>query len=198
MRRSLVLAVALLFCAGASARADFVPWSYSFSASPLTLPSDDGTASVVITPTSAVTNGLDNKDNVVAASFWANGPATAAFTGKEYDLTMHLTDGASKATGDLTFKGTLSGTTFDLSNPLTPPTNSLVLGGNSYTVTVGAFAPPAPGVSGTIRADVLVVAGSGQPEPPATVPEPGSFVLMGLGLSALGARCWRRRRTARA
>jgi hypothetical protein len=106
MKRFLVLAlvaVPALLVAGAPARADFIPWAYSFSASPNPVTSDNGSASVTFAPTSG--NESLSFNNLLAANLSALGPANAAFTGRGYTMTLHLTDLASSASADLKWAG---------------------------------------------------------------------------------------------
>ena len=201
MRFSRPLALGLLLVLGTVARAEPI-WSYSWSASPGTLNSDDGSlGKVTLTPASGgpFTGSVNSGPGILAATVGATGPGsgTAVFSNQGYGLTMHLTDAASNTSADLKFGGAFSGTlgsTFALTNSFTSPTTqSVTLGGNLYNVTVGLYVPPQPGKAGSIGANVTVN-GSGQPPVVNNVPEPTSFVLASLGLSALGLRCWRRYR----
>src|SRR5436309_1856029 len=112
MKRFLVLAllaVPALLAAGTAARADFIPWSYSFSVSPNPVTSNDGSASVSFVPTSG--GPLSGSVNgLAAASLTGSGPTAADFDSRGYTVTMHLTDLASSKVGDLSWTGALSGT----------------------------------------------------------------------------------------
>jgi PEP-CTERM motif len=202
MRFSRPLALGLLLVLGTIARAEPI-WSYSWSSSPGVVTSDDGSlGKVTLTPASGgpFTGSVNSGPGILAATLDATGPASGAavFTNQGYGLTMHLTDNASHTSADLNFSGAFSGTlgsTFALTNSFKSPlTESVTLGGNLYNVTVGLYVPPQPGKAGSLGANVSVT-GSGQPPPVVhSVPEPTSLVLAGLGLSALGLRCWRRLR----
>jgi hypothetical protein len=119
-----------------------------------------------------------------------------------------LRDDASGASGSLTFRGNLSGSINLLqgvgnagitNTTLGPTTQSLTLGGNLYTVTIGSFVPPGipndpngvAGPTGSISASIAV-----QPATNST-PEPSSLVLACLGLPSLGLAGWFRRRITR-
>jgi hypothetical protein len=206
MKRILVLAllaVPALLGSAACARAEPI-WSYSWSASPGVVTSDDGSlGKVTFLPGSGgpISGSVDSGNGILAASLVAVGPAqgVATFTSRDYSLTMHLTDLASHTSGDFTFHGALSGTTdgtHNLTNVFQGPISQTQnLGGNLYTVTAGLFIPPQPSTPGRIGANVSVVAGQGPP--PVSVPEPTCLLLAGVGLSALGARAWWRKRFAR-
>jgi hypothetical protein len=206
MKRSIPFAaLALLLLAGARANADFIEWSYNWDRNPVSVLSDSGNGSVAFTnePLKNATGSSDTvATNLKASSLApASAPDTLNNTGA-YTLTLTLTDTASGATGSLTFKGKLGGTfsadSANITNTfLSPTTQTLFLGNNSYTVAIGPYSPPGPPDSinfGSIAAHVevssIVTAGA--------APEP-STLLMGLfGLSGAGLFSWRKRRAAAA
>jgi hypothetical protein len=197
MKRVLVLAllaVPALLVAGAPARADYIPWSYSFSANPNPVTSDNGSASVTFAPTSGQESLSFN--GLLAAQLSAAGPTDAAFSSRGYTFSMHLTDIASGASADLSWTGAFSGSSpFNLENKIPNPNQQVTLGQHEYTVTLGAFAPPTPERPGSLATTVIV---AGPSVPVNQVPEPTSLLLAGAGLSALGARAWWRKRFAKA
>jgi hypothetical protein len=205
MKRLLVdalLVVPALLVAGASARADPITWSYTGSAAPGMVTSDDGSLGKVTFQPGSGGPLTGSWQGINLANLVASAPATgtATFTSQGYGLTLHITDNASHTAGDLTFSGALSGTlgsTNSLTNKITGPTSqSLTLGGNQYTAAVGLFVPPLPGSPGRIGANVTVT-GPGTPPPPvSSVPEPSTLLLAGIGACAVGLRTWRRRRRA--
>ncbi len=200
-------AVALLFLAGASARADLIPWTYNWDRSPVAIPADaPGTGGVSLTnePTKSATGNSD----VVATNLKVFSSATATqpdqlVTGGQYTLTLTLTDVQSGQSATLSWNGKLSGTfskdSSNLTNSFDPNsalTRVVTLGNNTYTVTMGAYSPPGPpsaSNAGSIGAHVDVTPGIITGE---VTPEPSTLLLSGLGLSFLGAAGWRKRRQA--
>jgi hypothetical protein len=198
-------ALAVLFLAGTSARADFIDWSYNWERNPVSVASGGaGTGGVSFTdePTKMATGNSD----VVATNVRVFSSATAANpdvlpAGSNYTLSLTLTDKASGATGTLNFGGTLSGTfsasNANVGNTFTGPlSQTLTLGNNTYTVTIGPYSPPGPpsaSNAGSIAAHVDVNGGTiGNTQ----TPEPTTMVLGCLGLSFLGAAGWRKRKAA--
>ncbi len=184
------------------ARADYVPWSYTWSTNPGSVSADGGAGSIHMLPASG--NEINGMQNVLAAQLQtiASNPAAAKanFSNGGYTMTITLLDKASGQSGSLTFGGKLSGyftpTAANITNQFTGPVSQqLTLGKDSYTVVLGSYLPPGGPSSGTfgrIGADVLV-SGPGT-VPPTQAPEPGSLALAALGVSALGARLWWQRR----
>src|SRR5262245_26345191 len=140
-----LLAVPALLAAGASARADPITWSYTGSAAPGVVTSDDGSLGKVTFQPGSGGPLTGSWQGITLANLVADAPAagTATFTSQGYGLTLHLTDNASHTSGDLTFTGALSGTLGtinNLTNKFTGPTSqSITLGGNQYTAAVGLF-----------------------------------------------------------
>jgi hypothetical protein len=195
-----LLVVAAVALVGGSARADFIPWSYSWSADPQV---SNGTGGGInFFPTSGSNTGSQSMPNgVVLVAFAPNGTDPQSLNNAPYNLSLHLTDTTSGTSADLPFSGTLSGDLLKGSvvNAFTSPlTQTATLGGNLYTVTAGFYNPPgAPGsgVQGSLGANVVVSAPGGGPV--VDVPEPGGLVLGGVAVLALGGWCWRERRRLR-
>jgi hypothetical protein len=123
-----------------------------------------------------------------------------------YDLHLGLRDLASGASGSPIFHGSLVANFGfnggEITNTfLGSTTQTLALGKNLYTVTVGPFIPPGSptdlntgmgGTPGSISASIAV-----QPQTNST-PEPSSLLLACLGLPWLGLTVWRRRKVVAA
>jgi hypothetical protein len=208
----IAVAAVLFGFAAATARADTI-WSYQVSG----LGSSSGIPRVYSTsspPEGQIRGGIELRGESAASAYGSSDIvlvnlsafSTASpsqpdvFAGAGYRLTLTLTEATSNKSGTLTstgfFDGTLSASSSNLSNTFTgATTQTLVLGDNTYEVTIGPFAPPGPptsGLFGAISAHVRVENHA---------PEPSSLVLGGLGLSFLGLaswRKWRRRPSAHA
>src|SRR5262249_12705220 len=111
-QRGALLALVLVLAAS-TAWAEPVSRAYSWSASPGVVPSDDGTGRATFTPAWAgpLCGSHASGPGILAATLDATAPASgsATWTNQGYGLTMHLTDNASHATGDLTFSGAFVG-----------------------------------------------------------------------------------------
>jgi hypothetical protein len=203
MRRSTALAaLALLLIAGNRGRADFIQWSYNWNINPISVLSDSGNGSVSFTNQPAQT--ASGNSDTVATNLKANSladpktPDTLNNTGA-YSLTLSLTDSASSQSGTLTFSGKLSGSfskdSANITNQFNTPTvQTLFLGNNSYTVSIGPYSPPGPPDStnlGSIAAhvDVSSIGPAGNPSP-----EPSTLLLGLFGLTSAGVLSWRKHR----
>jgi hypothetical protein len=202
---ALAAAVVVSLFAGAHARADFIPWSYSSTLnSPVA--SDQGLASGVNTTGVATVQHTSGSQNGASVAFLQPyGSPSATFTNAALNVTFNLIDDNSGKSIALPFTGFFNGSLmnggtnlkFNVGNPSAKTFN---LGSNEYTVAFGLYSPPSPGQGGTVGVNVVVVPQGSTPPPggpPVTeAPEPTSMVLAGLGLSALGLRSWLRRRFA--
>jgi hypothetical protein len=197
--------LAWVLLAGA-ARADLVPWAYNWTPNSAAVLSDNGQSKITLTnePTgSAVgTSDIVATNLKVVSSADPNTPDT--FTAKAYSLNLALTDTNSHTTGTLTFSGVFNGTVSAESSHITtafnaPTTKSIVLGGNTYTVTFGPFTPPGPpsaSNAGSISATALVSVTNGSGGGTNNSPEPATLTLAGLGLACAGLARWRKRSTS--
>jgi hypothetical protein len=215
--------------AAARAPAAEVHWSYNWTPSTLALPADaPGTGGLSLTNEPA--NNASGNSDIVATNLrtFSSAPSTAPdhFTNASYSLTLSVTDTDTKTSGTLhfggLFNGILSSTYANVKNAFTgQTTQTLTLGGDLFTVSIGPYSPPGIPSSknaGSIAAHVDVTpATSPPPEPPPpppsppppsppppepppspppspqSAPEPSTLLLSGLGLSYLGLASWRRR-----
>jgi hypothetical protein len=202
-------ALAVLLTAG-HARADLIPWSYAWSNTPSNIYADGhvpGDKAGYISLTDSSLQSVVGNSYIVATDLTAHSTATSAnpdvFTNAGYTLRLTLVDGQFGDQTTLNFNGQLNGTLTATSSNITntflgQTTQSVVLGATQFTVTVAFYNPPGPtGAqnSGSISAQAMVKA---TPVTVATLPEPGSLVLAGLGAAGLGLAGWRRRRRASA
>jgi hypothetical protein len=208
---------------GARARADLIQWSASGTADPagggrdvLALPNfpfssagiamfpgqfDGNPVSGTNSGSVIITNlGTDINGSNPGAIYQFGGPSA------QYRLSLLLRDQASGNSGTLTFRGYFGGQlslqdpsmAFSLTNTFVgPTTQTLQLGHNLYTVTLGPvvlpryFNPPDDDPewgSGSISASISVKSSVN------STPEPSSLLLACLGLPSLGLTVWRRRK----
>jgi len=207
MKRFLHLfaATAVLLVAGASVRADVVPWTYSWQRDPVSIAADgSGTGGVSLTSEALPKQAAGSSDIVatnlrIFSSAPAGTPDTLVTNGN-YTLTLTITDTNSGQFGTLTFTGKLSGTFSAGNSNITnvfdsPTTQTLNLNGDVYTVTIGPYSPPGPpsaSNAGSIAAHVDVTPGTGTIGIN-DVPEPSSIVLGCLGLTFVGGAAGRKR-----
>lgn len=184
-------------------RADLIPWMYNWSRSPSVINADaPGTGYITLTD-ETLKSAVGDSD-VVATNLRTYSTATAGspdvFTAKAYSLSLYLYDSASGQGGTLTFTGQLDGKLTALSSNLKNTftgmtTQSIILGTNKYTATIGPYSPPGiPGSSnsGSISAHATITV-----ESVVDTPEPGSLILSGIGFTVvtLGRLRNRRRRS---
>src|SRR5262249_21721697 len=186
----------MLLAPWSAARAEPIPWTYHWSSSPHEVLADaPGTGHIALADDDLHT-ALGNSD-IVATNIQTFSTATPAnpdvFTNKPFQLFLYLQDTLSGIGQTLEFTGVINGQltagNSNLVATLTGLTSqTVVLGGNEYTVSLPSYTPPGqPGSVnlGSIGFHVMVVV---------NVPEPGSLALTGLGGCLLGARGRRLRR----
>ena len=191
---AVLLGTALLGLA-APARADQIPWSYSWSRTPNVIYADGSTASYVTLSDASQTEtpgaaGPIQATNVFTYGGSPNGPP-AEFTDKPFTLTLNLFDPTVAQPGSVSFAGDLFGYLTPTNGHITtfyagPTTKSLTLGKHLYTITLDAYSPSGPDCT---TPQVTAVASISVQ----TLPEPTAAVLAGLALSA-GGLFWLRRR----
>jgi hypothetical protein len=199
-RRTPIYGVAL-FClavAAATASADPTPISFGYDfTTPQAVTGDAGNFGSVAFATTNGGTATGPSATLTAASLTAvssapnNNPDT--FSGETYNVTLALTDVASGKSGSLTFVGklfgTLTGTSTNITTNFAAPTQTLTLGKDLYTVTVGPLVPPSQATT-TVIGDLMatVAVQGGVVTQTQQSPEPSSLVLAGLGLAAAFGR----------
>jgi hypothetical protein len=204
LSKALLLAAfaALAFGPG-RAHASFVSWSYNWTPSALALPADvPGSGGLSLT--NEPTKNADGTSDVVVTNIRGFSSASRStpdkFTHAAYNFTLVLTDLASGKAAHMTFSGffsgTMSATSANIGNTFTGVTTETVsLGGHTYTVTMGNYSPPGPPTAsnpGSISAHVGVDEVKGPPIVTGNAPEPSTLLLACFGLSGLGLTGWRR------
>jgi len=187
-----------------------VSWTYDFTAGAPAVMAD-GNPGAGISFTNEVTKEAVGSSDVVATNLRvfsaapASMPDTLSGSNGDYSLRLSLNLAGPDALPTpvtMMFKGTLSGTfsadNASVTNVFDPAfsTATASLGGYTFKVSLIAYTPPGPPSqtnAGSIAAHVQV---SRNPDLN-DVPEPGSLVLSGLGLSLLGGMAWRQRQQRR-
>jgi hypothetical protein len=201
-----VFGIALLvtLTGAATAHADQIVWNYNWSSSPGIVYSDNSQTTYITLTNQQLATAAGNSDIVATnlRTYSTASPETpATFTAKAYTLSLTLQDVASGLIGTLTFTGQFDGTLSSLSSNINNTftgqmTQTLRLGNDLYTATIGPYAPPGPtnsSNSGTISAYAQV---SVQPIIIQDVPEPSALLLAGWAAPLAGFVFWRRRRPA--
>jgi hypothetical protein len=215
-----VLAVLMLAAVGAEVRAEMTHWVYETSG---TRPSVyDG---YIQQGGLGISGPLGRHDEFGAATFRVLDFHTFntdnqkgdgypdSFWRVRYTANLAIQDGDSKLSGTLYFHGALYGKANEqthVSGIYTlfegPTTQSITIGNNRYTATIGPFHPfvwaPVPPIipgqdsgehfAASLDAHVDVAAVG----PTIVTPEPSSLALAGIGLAAAASAAWRKRRGA--
>jgi hypothetical protein len=194
------LALTFLLFLGANARADFIPYSYHWwNGSQWEYYAGHGSildANLSLPPFFTPNTTKGSQENIPALEINGFGSPTTQFNNVTIGLQLILTDGPSNTKGVLTFRGALSGSISNLNVTFSNPVQSITLGKDTYSVELNPMVWPDRTDGGRLLQSVLTanifVTGSSTP-PVNNVPEPTSIVLVGLGLSTLGVRCWWRK-----
>jgi hypothetical protein len=195
--------LALILVSAPAARADWIPWTYSWSNSPQNILADSPAGGGRISLTDEATRSVIGNSDIVATNLrtYSSAPPSApdTFTNKPYTLTLNLTDSTSGQTGTAVFSGVFNGTLTAQSSNITntfmgPTTAVLDLGDNRYTVTLNAYTPPGPegsanaggiGAHATVTVENVHIA---------QTPEPGTLALAAFGVPLFALRRLRRRK----
>jgi hypothetical protein len=205
--KALLLAAFVALAMGPGrAHASFVAWSYNWTPSTLALPADvPGSGGLSLT--NEPTKNADGTSDVVVTNIRGFSSASRSnpdkFTHAAYTFNLVLTDLASGQNAHMSFtgffSGTMSATSSNIANTFTGITSRIaVLGGNTYTVTMGNYSPPGPPTAsnaGSISAHVGVneiTTGGGGDTGGGNAPEPSTLLLACFGLSGLGVTGWRK------
>jgi hypothetical protein len=196
-----VAALAILLLGGTTARADLIQWGYQWQAFPTKVTAGSGWVNLM--PESFKTAKGDSDIVAVNLKTTSNAsvgaPDTFTASGGKYALVITLTDTNTNTSGFLLFHGQLQGSFYKDGSNITntifsPSSQSIGLGGNYYTVTLGSYSPPGPSNEtslGSIGASVKVQSIN------KLVPEPSTMALATLGFGLGGLAAWRRRRRRR-
>ena len=199
------IALALLLWAGASARADLIQWGYNWEPSATKIAADGGgTGHLGITDETGKTAAGSSNTVITNIRAFSTASSTApdVFNHANFSFGLSLKDLASSATGTVTFSGFFSGTLTANSanikaNFTSPTTETLSLGGNTYTVTLGTYSPPGPPGAvnaGSLNATVAVTPGNSGGGHTSSTPEPSTLVLISFAFPCLALANRRRRR----
>lgn len=193
-------ACVLLCFTTVGARAELIQWSYNWSRSPAQVYANSpGTGYISLTDEGM--KSAAGNSYLVATNLQAHSTATIqnpdVFTNKTYTLSLFLQDTASGKSGTVSFTGEFNGTLTAESTNLTntfvgATTQSLVLGNNQYTVTIGPFSPPGP--PGAVNYGSIAARAEVKVSPVISSPEPSSCLLALLGAGCRLMAFVRRRR----
>jgi hypothetical protein len=203
-----------------TARAEFVPWDYTWVRTTPVVTADRGSLGAIALQNAPAGHG-DGTATIAVTGLqgfsFADDRRPDVFTQQHWGLTLLLRDEASGELGSLTFTGQLNGTLTasraNVATTFTDPVQAIRLGRNLYTLSL-RFTPSlrTTGITnlGTIDATVTVPGFTPPPPPlppptpPPTAPpptqppsfgstEPSTVLLFTGGMLALGIRALRRK-----
>jgi hypothetical protein len=217
-----LLTLTSLFFVATAARADTIQWSYAWTRSPLSVPSDaNGTGGISLTLGQGLPMTGSSDITAVNLSTFSSAPVgtTDHFTNSPFTLGLTVKDTASGKSATTSFMGVFNGSLTPNSSSITATydhtVHQLTLGSNLYSIQLTSYV--APGIPdstavGSIGAHVSVTlatvdggnhgggntSGGGGSVGVSDAPEPTSLLLAGLASPALCLACWRRVRATRA
>jgi hypothetical protein len=212
-------AVFILFTFGNTVNAGPVVWDYKWEATPTVIQADPvivplggvhppividtpppplGEGSITLHP-GHIHHGMVGSSDIDPVHIRTHSGAPwwfpAQFTHATYSLKLWIEDEKSEKWGSVTFTGEFNGKLWHhgalITNTFTGPlTQTLLLGDDLFTITIGPYLPPGPpgrGDAGGIGAEVDVRRLHCDPHPS---PEPSALVLcsLGIGVAGLGYR----------
>lgn len=203
-----LLAAAVVGLFAPAARAEYIPWEYKWTNSPLIMPADaPSTGYVELTnvsrlnaPPGTLIPAAGDTD-LVATNLSVHSKAPVGspdhLSPTVYTLTLFILDDKSGKSGTLTFRGELYGDFSSLSSGLKnkflgDKKQTLVLGDSLYTVKIGPYlkpGPPGSSAPGGIGAEACVTVTKLQ-----QTPEPSALLLASIGLPLAAYQLRRRRR----
>jgi hypothetical protein len=207
MQRNLIVVLAIVAgffgLTDSVAHASYTPWDYHWSASSPVVESDGPGISQIRFSGQEGDASSPLPQQVLAATLQAvsSVPRTNpdSFSNRPYRLALTIRDGATDAEQTLTFGGLLNGalsrdSSLFWNRFIGPATQTVVVAGHRYIVSVGPFATPGPpGSADPGRLEVRITPWLDGPQPrPIHFAEPSGLVLAGLGLCGLGTLGLRR------
>jgi hypothetical protein len=197
-----LVALGVFLAFSPACKADLLPWSYRWTASPSDVYSDNSASHVHLTdePWSATLTGPSTIVATQLETHSTTSPlAPDTFTDRAFTLKLDLKDGTGKQ-GALDFNGVINGTLSSGNSSVVASfpgelTQEIVVGLTRFTVTIEqseAVGVPGSQNSASITAQATITAEAIIQE----LPEPGSLALAAFGLGGLCLAAWRRRRTA--
>jgi hypothetical protein len=179
-----------LLAAATAARADLT-WDYSWSTTTALFPTQTGGITLAASP-DGTGAGKQTVNVATIDTFGSIGAPPETLSKGDYQFDLSLTDKTSGDKGTLSFHGTLSGSfssaMSSVANVFTDPNQSIVLGGNLYSVTMGPYTAPSPigqPATGLFQATIDAEPAPTVPPPHIGTPEPATLLLAGLGLPAV-------------
>lgn len=194
-------ALMLLLTAGTDARGELIHWSYSWSRSPQKVVSNDSVTTYIELSDESTLVPVVGSSDIVATNLRTYSQADPEhpdhFIARTYTLDLYLLDQASGDSTTLEFTGQFDGTLSAYNSTITNKFTGLTmqqaeLGHNLYTVNMTSYTAPGP-PEATNRGSIGARAEISVQPIFASLPEPSTFVLAGLGASFLGLARWRRR-----